>query len=186
MPSTSRPASSRLFFALRPDRLTRDAIWAATRVPRINSAGRAVLKHDLHLTLAFLGNVPLAAVDEIIDAASNIKADVLPLRLNTLGHFEQARALWLGPSAPPPALEALARQLWRRMEALSWRCRPEHWRPHVTLVRGGRRPPSHADIGRVDWQVTGFGLYRSVPEAVPRYQAVAEWPLQGDLPDSQG
>ena len=78
-------ASLKLFFALWPDSGTRDVLAATAGVLRRTCGGRAPPAHNLHLTLAFLGNVPAARLPELEDLAAAVHTEPFVLELDRIG-----------------------------------------------------------------------------------------------------
>lgn len=94
---------------------------------------------DLHLTLAFLGELPPDALPRLEDAARTVAAGhrAFTLRTAELGGFpdaRRARVIWLG-LAPCPALEDLAADLRQALAARGVPFDPKPFRPHLTLAR---------------------------------------------------
>ena len=154
-------ASLRLFFALWPDQATRNALHRLTRSVALSAGGRPVPARNLHLTLAFLGNVPAAELDAIAGAAGRIVPARAALRLDRLGYWPGSRVLWLGPSQPPAAVDQLARDLRAAMTELGvYRVRGS-FRPHVTLARKVMQAPAGTGISTIRWRVQDFVLVKS-------------------------
>lgn len=150
---------------------------------------RKVAPEELHLTLVFLGDCPLSALEAAHEGFDALRAPGFTLQLAGLGLFgkDKPRAAWAGV-APSPELV----QLQARLETLARRagCPVEARRfvPHVTL---GRFPvPELADALRLEraiatspfragpWPVRELVLWQSHPERKSgRYEALARYPL---------
>ncbi|MDX1626607.1 MAG: RNA 2',3'-cyclic phosphodiesterase [Wenzhouxiangellaceae bacterium] len=164
----------RLFFALWPDAGLRDAI--AVRAARLEGLpGRPVPATNFHVTLVFLGDVPESKVDDYAAAVPDRPAQAFTLVLDRLGWFPRARVCWLGGEAPA-AGRSLVESLAAALEPLGHEPERRPWRPHVTLLRGARRPPSVRDVEPVAWPAGDFALVESVPGRP--YQVLRSWPLQ--------
>ncbi len=201
-------APQRLFFALWPDQATRQRLahyckWLI-RSKNQSLRGRPVPADNLHITLAFLGNIDARqrACVELI--AASIREDVscptFELRLDQSGHWSRSRVLWLRPSETPESLARLAGRLQSgaRQCGLSLDIRP--YRPHLTVARKvsmGRfskdkvskdriskdKDPQSVEnmcAERLRWAVSSFVLVRSIPlpQGV-RYEVLREWQLKG-------
>ena len=174
----SGPEAHRVFFALWPDEATRSAISRATRDAVRESGGRPIAKERLHLTVAFLGELTSAGL-EVARRVPPISVGVLELTLDALGGWPESRILWLAPSEPPGALDALETTLWDRLAARGFR-RPEEraYRPHVTLARRARRPVEAATVAPVRWTVRELALVESFPDAGSvHYEVLETWPV---------
>lgn len=166
-------SSRRLFFALWPDDETRRGI-----VERRESLGRIscrrVPDHNLHLTLAFLGDQPAASVPALEDLADSLAGEACILELTRFGWFPGSRVLWLGGEAPGP-LVGLQVALHRKIVELGIRLDKRPFRPHVTLFRQVDRPPALDDPEPLPWPVRDFVLVESVSGAP--YRVLGRWPL---------
>lgn len=176
-------SSQRLFFALLPDEGVRAQLRQLQK--DLNQAGgRPVPTENLHLTLLFLGNVAAEKINAVCDIAENIVGSRFDLTLDVFGSFRQnnARVLWLGPSEPPPELDALHQSLCWQVESIGLSVRKETYRPHVTLVRKAdsrKRLPEKSDQG-IPWTARRCALIAS--ELLPtgsRYETLAEKDLSG-------
>ncbi|MFE9405892.1 RNA 2',3'-cyclic phosphodiesterase [Streptomyces sp. NPDC006530] len=144
-----------------------------------------------HLTLAFLGEVDEALLDELRERLRRAahRTDPFTLRLHGGGRFD-GRALWAGVAGGLDELRLLA----EHADAAARRSgvpMDQHRRyvPHLTLARS-RTPkdlrPYVTELAAFEggpWQVAELALIRSslprhgIPGERPRYDAVARWPL---------
>ncbi|SCG58737.1 RNA 2',3'-cyclic phosphodiesterase [Micromonospora humi] len=150
----------------------------------------------LHLTLAFLGEVPddrLVAVESTLGLAAQAfrdDRDSSPrLRLGGGGSFGQGRStvLWVDVRGETDALDALARLVrdgLRRAGLPHDDDKP--FRAHLTIARPGDRVP-RADVradrealhgyAGPDWPADELVLVRSHLGRPARYTRLAAWPL---------
>ncbi|MGB5248347.1 MAG: RNA 2',3'-cyclic phosphodiesterase [Gammaproteobacteria bacterium] len=186
--------SQRLFFALWPDPASRQRIAAVQTADRIRE-GRPIATANLHLTLAFLGNIRAEQIASIQQAAAQVVFEPFSLTLDRLGWWRRAGILWLGPSAWPAQLDALVRDLWLGMEAVGLRPqrRPRRrterhpFKPHVTLARkcSQARPATTGRLAEpIGWPITGFVLVESRldPDGAS-YRVLARWGTGTSLSD---
>lgn len=168
----------RLFFALLPDEAVRKQLRQLQK-DLSQAGGRPVSEENLHLTLLFLGKVEADKIDAVRGIAAGIEGEPFDLVLDTLGGFRQnnTRVLWLGPSGPPPELEALHQTLRRQVKKIGLRVRKGTYRPHVTLARKTdprKRLPEKPDQN-IPWAASRLALLAS--ELLPsgsRYRVLAE------------
>jgi 2'-5' RNA ligase len=187
----------RLFFALWPTDAVREALVEEFQRSKLQDAvgGRPVPGHNLHLTLVFLGNVPVACVDDLIDAAGALDVPGrCVLRLDRFGCFPAARVAWLGADPEPEAVRWVA-GLSRRVKELGLPVEGRPWRPHVTLLRRievpkDRRDPAEvghgteggvfatwsASLRPIEWPMTSFSLIESISGRP--YQVLRTWPVE--------
>lgn len=173
----------RLFFALWPDDAVRAALVALAGDRRRVCGGRAPPVHNLHMTLAFLGNVPAARLPELENIAAGIATQSsgrsFMLTLDCIGWWRQSRLVWAGTLHCPHELEALAAALAAGLQASGFRTERRRFRPHVTLLRDAERKPVQTACGPVHWSARQFVLACSQPAGRGvEYRIVGQWPLE--------
>jgi 2'-5' RNA ligase len=170
----------RLFFALEmPSEIQNQIIhWRAENFPA--EAGRPVAAANLHLTLAFLGDVSAEKQKALSLLAGRIPQSEFTLTLDDAGLWARSRVLWLGPRHASLGLIQLANML--RAQAARNGCyqSPQPYRPHVTLYRNVTQnvavPPPNF---RWQYKVNEFVLYESIfKQGRTRYEPLARWPLR--------
>lgn len=125
----------RSFVALWPDAAARArlAVLAAEQQARFPQA-RAMRSENLHLTLAFIGELAEPDARAVAQAVARIDTPPFDWTLDCIGAFARARVLWAGGSRSEP-LEALAAQVRARLDALAIRYDRKPFAAHVTLLR---------------------------------------------------
>ena len=178
MAPTEPARTQRLFFALWPDDAVRAALAALLARLGPECEGRAMAAANLHVTLAFLGNVPEARVPAFEALADGLTGEPFELRLDRLGYWRHNRIVWAGARAMPAALEALAADMKLALQGVGWAVDERPYAAHVTLLRDARRGPAGHDAIVPPWRVDGFVLVRSEQGAGGvRYTPVRRWPL---------
>ena len=167
--------TQRMFFALWPDDPLRDAIQA--RVPD-GHGGRPVARHNLHLTLAFIGAADTAYAECLSRAASTVEIEPFEFELTGLGCFRKPGVLWLGDVVPRDPLVRLAQDLNTALITCGFQPEAREYRPHVTVARKLKAPVARAPIHPIRWSVDGFCLVvsRPGPDGV-RYEVVQRYPV---------
>ena len=107
--STAEPVR-RLFFALWPDDETRNTIDTLAR-GLIRQQARRVAADNLHITLAFPGNVTARVQACLEAAAGRLTGEPFELAIDRLGYWPGPRIIWAAPSETPAALWFLAAAL---------------------------------------------------------------------------
>ncbi|MFJ4776740.1 RNA 2',3'-cyclic phosphodiesterase [Streptomyces sp. NPDC088762] len=137
-------ATVRVFIALAPpddakEELERELSPAYDAYPRM----RWNRIEDWHITLAFLGELPVTAVPLLRPPLAELAATRRPveLALRGGGHFDE-RVLWSGIGGDLEGLHLLAADVRSvvRQCGIDFEDRP--LRPHLTLARSGRDDPS--------------------------------------------
>ena len=137
----------RLFFALElPSAVQKQIVqWRATHFPE--DAGRPVAADNLHLTLAFLGEVSAEKQRALAALAGRLRQPGFTLTLDDAGQWLRSRVVWLGTRQPPRGLPQLASML-RAQAAAAIRARSRFTRilPYGAMLAGRcrSRPPAFA------------------------------------------
>ncbi|MBV4459004.1 RNA 2',3'-cyclic phosphodiesterase [Pseudomonas sp. COR58] len=166
----------RLFFALDCPPAQRKAIaqWRSALSLR---AGKPVPADNFHLTLLFLGAVPLAQIAPVCEAAAKVGTPGAALRisLDRLQVWRKAGVLSLAPEQAPPPLLRLVYALEQAMLPFGFEAPPREFQPHLTLMRDFREPvPESATAPEFFLRAERFALFESHKG---RYRVLAEWPL---------
>ncbi|MDF2624784.1 MAG: 2-5 ligase, partial [Kosakonia cowanii] len=105
------PASKRLFFAIElPAKLQPQLVqWRAQHFAP--EAGRPIAAANLHLTLAFLGDISAEKQKALETLAGRIRQPGFTLTLDDAGQWLRSRVVWLGSRQPPRGLLQLADML---------------------------------------------------------------------------
>lgn len=150
--------------------------------------GRATRPDSIHLTLAFLGNVPESRLAELAVSAAGIRAAGFTLTIDRLDFWVRNHLLWAGCSAPPGLLAQLAVDLREMLSAAGFKAGRTAgvFSPHVSLVR--RVPEGAVDsdlcplpMGELRWPCSRFVLVRSQLTATgSEYRIIGEFPLHGE------
>jgi 2'-5' RNA ligase len=116
-------------------------------------AGRPVTREHLHVTLAFLGQRPVAELDAIVGELSAAAAAARPIRLVPERYRETRTVGMLVLSDAHGHAAALAEDLQSRLAARGvYERESRRWLPHVTVVRFRERPrldPPLPELGEV-------------------------------------
>jgi RNA 2',3'-cyclic 3'-phosphodiesterase len=170
--------TARLFFAAWPVPEVQRALHDLAQRFQRECGGRAVPVHNIHLTLAFLGNVPRATLQSLEILAASLKGSACDLAIDHVGYWRHNRILWAGVEQCPDALPALAGTLSARLREAEFRLDDRPYVPHVTLLREARRAPAGAAVPLIAWPVHDFALVESVERGRGRaYEVRSRWPL---------
>ncbi|MFA4943974.1 MAG: RNA 2',3'-cyclic phosphodiesterase [Lentisphaeria bacterium] len=191
-PAPAGAATARLFVAIPLPETVRAAL--ALAIGRLHRAGGRigwVAPENLHVTLAFLGDLPeerlpaaAAALDQA--AAGHQPFPLTAAGLGTFGHPRAPRVIWAGLAGDLPRLLRLQAAVAAAFQPLGFaEDRPFH--PHLTLgrVRGGGLPTAffaelakrgHDHFG--DFTADRLELIRSqLRPAGPHYELLHAAPL---------
>jgi 2'-5' RNA ligase len=164
----------RAFIAVELSEEARAALGRAIRSMEVKGLRgvRWVRSDAMHLTLKFLGEIPPAMVEKVLQALNEACAGTAPLKLGMTGtgafpDLARPRVLWVGLSGELDALKALQGRVESHMQRLGFQAEARGFSPHVTLgrVRDDVSQQERARIGEV--------LGRVKLEAVPSWQVVS-------------
>ena len=113
-------------------------------------------EENLHLTLAFIGEMPDA--EPVLDAVSPVSFSPFELSLEGIGCFGD---LWWVGIRPSPPLAALARRVRRALAENAIPFDRKRFSPHVTLLRKARGELPGMGAFRASMTVEAFSLLRS-------------------------
>ena len=168
-----------MFFALWPDDPARVALSRLSQAVARATGGRAPAAANLHLTLAFVGDVPADRVPALREAGRAVAAQTPPftLVLDRLGEFRDGGIAWIGAAEIPAALADIAERLAHRLSADEFRVDRRAYAPHLTLARKCRKPVA-AHAARIAWQVDELALVESaLRPGGPSYRDDSRWLL---------
>ena len=111
--------SKRLFFAIEiPAKIQKQLVqWRADHFPA--DAGVPVAAANMHMTLAFLGEVSAEKQRALSALAGRLQQPGFTLTLDDAGQWLRSRVVWLGTRQPPRGLLQLASMLRAQAARLS-------------------------------------------------------------------
>ena len=166
----------RLFFALWPDDPVRAQLAHWSRELHAVCGGRATRPENLHVTLAFLGSVDEARVDEVERAAGRVAARRYSLILDQPGYWKHNRIAWAGASVVPLELESMVSELRSALTRSHIGFDSKGFVSHVTLLRDAREPKAMPVLEPIAWGLDGFALVQSVTSPRgSRYEIRKSW-----------
>jgi 2'-5' RNA ligase len=124
----------RLFIALELPVGCREALAAlAEPIPGV----RWVAADQLHVTLAFLGNMDAETEQQLRDNLAELGAPEFSLRLSGVGMFRARRptTIWARVDDVHGGLRVLHGEVLRSLAAAHIETRPASFHPHITLAR---------------------------------------------------
>lgn len=192
----------RLFAALVPPEPALEDLDEFLEVRREVGPFRWTLADQVHVTLAFLADVPDRSLDELVERLGRAAGRRTPFRTAITGggafpDATRARVLWAGLDLDEPSRTELDR-LATGCRAAAGRAgiavEGQRFRPHLTLARLGHPAEVSGWVRLLDayagpcWPADRIELVASYlgegPRGRPRHVAVERFPLAGaaDLP----
>jgi len=159
------PARRRVFFAVWPDAPAAGALAAAAQRAAVTCGGRPTRRENLHITLAFVGEVEDERVDMLRATGGALAFEAFDLELERLGYWRHNRIVWAGARSVPAPLSALADGLNRELRAAGYRLDDKPFAAHITLLRKANCTGDLPRIEPIRWKVAEFVLVESVLDA---------------------
>jgi len=108
-----------------------------------NADLKPVERENIHITLRFLGNIPLGLVDEIYRIMREVEFKPFSIHLKGLNAFpniNRPRVIWIGVEEGAEELKKIQKQLESKLRKIGIQPEKEEFIPHVTIarVRSGR------------------------------------------------
>jgi RNA 2',3'-cyclic 3'-phosphodiesterase len=178
MPADAHLKTARVFFALWPDADMRIALDRLSGKMHALCGGRRTRANAMHITLAFLGEVPEARLAGLQTVAAQVRCSGCDIALTHLGWWPRSRIAWVAPAVTPQALSGLVHELQALLETAGFHFDERAYFPHVTLLRHAdcRQPP--AEMAALSWAARDFVLVKSVlTEHGPVYDVIGRWQL---------
>lgn len=131
----------RTFVTLKlPEDVIKQLAEVQRELQRIGIKGRFTAPTNLHLTLKFLGEVPLSSIGAIQDSLDNVAQNYVPFPLhlknfNLLPDNRCPRILYAGLDGDLVTLKALAGAIEDRLAPWGFAEEKRVFKPHLTLVR---------------------------------------------------
>lgn len=169
----------RAFFAfdLSPSEKLAVASW---RSRNLSGLQNPVPDANFHVTLAFLGEISPAQMDQLCRGVDDwlAQASFSPgtIKLDQIGYWAPPQVTWIGPREWSEDLNRLAQKLGQLGSGLGMRMEKKTYQPHVTLSRMGPPPPAALQQPELSIHYDGFTLFESVKgRQHVHYHPLADW-----------
>jgi len=159
---STRAQTLRVFFALAPDAGTQASLGALARDVAVHAGGRAIVDANIHLTLAFVGDVGIEHIDVLRDVVDSLPRDAFVLALDCVGTFRHSDIAWIAPSHVPDSLLELQSRLVVALAKDDFRIEQRPFHAHVTLARRCTRHITKARSKPIEWPVDRVALLASI------------------------
>lgn len=156
--------SKRIFFALWPDPRQRDRLRDFISPVAKLVEGRAVERSEWHVTLAYIGDLDVRFIPELMEHARAIPFEPFRLRLDRLEFWPRPKIAAVVPPRVPPAMESLVERLNGLVLASGIEPQQRVYRPHITVARNARpfEAMKLAQSAEIEW--SRFDLMESISE----------------------
>jgi len=99
---------------------------------------KPVEDYNLHLTIRFLGYIPMSLIDDIHRVLESVEFKPFKMKLAGVGAFPsivRPRVIWIGVREGADVLRSIYEQVERGLRRIGLRAEREEFVPHVTLAR---------------------------------------------------
>ncbi len=167
----------RLFFALWPDDATCNAVSQLSEC--LEQPGLRKLKPtNLHVTLAFLGNVEEAVIQTLRQRARALKSSPVTLQFDEIDYWPKPRIVCLTCQKQPSSLYQLINGLNHLIQDLPVHRESRPFRAHMTLARKAKYRPQIC-FTAISMRAKKFALVESVSlVSGVEYRLIESWELQ--------
>lgn len=150
--------TNRLFVALWPDSQALSEFSDLQIKLQLDQFGKPTDPTKLHLTLLFLGDVPVVEIPSISTAIQAIKFEPFLILFDKVDFWPRNQILWAGCEQTVPELNDLANVVRGNFDRFSKRS--QRFIPHLTLARKFRRR-IRMTIEPIEWKVDRCELVQS-------------------------
>lgn len=180
MSAENKMASARMFLALWPDETTRSRLVDVIGLLKKEIAGKWVKPDNLHITLAFLGEVDAERLPEVGRIAAMATVSGFTLVFDRVEFWPRNGIVCLAPSRTPQELVNLANCLAGRLSEAGFAMERRSYRAHLTLARKGRSAQNLIVLPEpVKWRIGSFSLVESLLDKEGAVYILREtWSLQ--------
>jgi RNA 2',3'-cyclic 3'-phosphodiesterase len=174
----------RLFLALWPPTEAAEQLAGIAQSAARQFGGKPTRQETIHLTLAFLGEVPEDQVPLLAQTVQAIRAAPFRLNIDCLGYWRRNHLLWAGSDSTCIALAELVENLQSSLAKAGFAVdgRNRTFTPHITLIRKlpeTREPFALPAIDTISWLCSSFALVRSkTSDAGSYYQTISDFRLR--------
>lgn len=138
--------------------------------------GRIIPTQNLHITLAFMGQIPKSKIKSLISTGDSIDLPEFSVNVNQWGYFEAAKTLWLGTSEDKDLQDARS----EFSDSDINQTKGYAYIPHISVMRAVTTLPNFKLLTppNFDIDLNHFCLYESISDAEgSRYELLERWRL---------
>jgi 2'-5' RNA ligase len=172
----------RVFFGFWPPEAERASLAAAGAALSLTGSARLVPRDSLHMTIAFIGAVPVAALGRVRRIGRDLRASACTIEFDEYEYWTKPEVVVAAARSIPPELQALWDDLHRDLVAEGFELRVKRLRPHVTLMRHVRLGPQLPVLRPFAFRARDLSLIRSETGGTQSvYTVLDTWPLLDEM-----
>jgi len=159
---TSKKKTMRVFFAIKPDDAALKQLSHLAKRLALTCGGQKTKKANIHLTLAFLGEIAIDRLAALRAAAKGVTATTFDFTFDEIRYWKHNQIIYAGTSKCTPELLTLVNNLRNTLSTNRFAFDSRAYKPHITLVKKtkpGRTLPGLATP--ISWRVAEWFLIQS-------------------------
>jgi RNA 2',3'-cyclic 3'-phosphodiesterase len=159
---TLNKKTMRVFFAIKPDETALKQLSHLAKQLTLTSGGQITKKANIHLTLAFLGEVAIDRLTTLRSVAKGVTATTFDFTFDEIRYWKHNQIIYAGTSTCTPKLLTLVNNLRNTLSTNSFVFDSRAYKPHITLarkVKSGRMLPDL--VTPISWRVAEWFLMQS-------------------------
>src|SRR5690242_2204201 len=130
----------RVFFAIWPDNTAREQMAGLAKQLRLAllCSGREIKAENIHLTLAFVGDIEPSRVEAlrmVADGTTDAGARAFDFTVEEVRYWKHNRIVYAAPISAPRELLDLVNALSERLADAGFSLEQRTYTPHITLMR---------------------------------------------------
>jgi len=125
-------------FEVGDERVLRSIMEAQDMLRRTGASLKLVDPSNIHVTMKFLGNIPVTIVDSIYEEMKKIAFEPFKIKIKGLGAFPNIRrinVIWAGIREGAKELREISTGLESNLQALGFEPDRKGFSPHLTIAR---------------------------------------------------
>lgn len=173
----------RVFFAIWPDNAAREQMAGLAKQLRLASLcnGREIKAENIHLTLAFVGEIEPSRVEAlrmVADGTRDAGARAFDFTVEEVRYWKHNHIVYAAPISAPQELLDLVNALSERLAAAGFSLEQRAYAPHITLMRNASCQSAPELLEPVAWRVREWRLIKSEQTSGGSvYTPIGRWSL---------
>jgi RNA 2',3'-cyclic 3'-phosphodiesterase len=159
--SEEKERTVRVFFALWPNHVIQKQFAHLAKTLEPVCGGRIVKTQNIHLTLAFLGNVNVNRLPELQSAAHNVTTEAFSLSIQKTHYWKRNHIITAQAEQFPAELFSLVNALRNALSAAGFGFDQHAYKPHITLIRNAKCDTAVDSIKPIEWRAKEWCLIQS-------------------------
>ena len=159
---TLKKKTMRVFFAIKPDDAALKQLSHLAKRLASTYGGQKTKKANIHLTLAFLGEIAIDRLATLRSAAKGVKATTFYFSFDEIRYWKHNQIIYAGTSKCTPELLTLVNNLRNTLSTNSFAFDSRAYKPHITLVRKAKPGRTLPNLAKpISWRVAEWFLIQS-------------------------